>query len=1041
MFDIINAIENLEVSKIKDFFYQKFSLYNGVKYRVDFFLVLRNVLEWNSAKDYCNNKIEMSFFEENNNLRWNHYLHIFILDEEDISSFKEKIESDTYYCRKQVVDPKNAKNYISGFDNKRKVFSSDLVLKDISSIWEDALISGGLNFLIEKDAIQTIVNNIKEDGLKKTISSSKKIDIVENVLPSRLHSIDLGCYSKWPSEKNFNFGRVNLIFGSNGVGKTSLLEAIELLICSSNKRSSRFSNSEKVVIRGNFGSKYYIFDSGKDGNIDQAKRRNLKWYNKSDRYRSSLTESFSKYNFFSTDAAAFFAVDQKDEKDFINLLTKLIAGDDASVLWDKIIKVQKKLTDEIRAQTSSIQNIEKNIALLERDLKNIGETTNIEIMLKAYAKKYNYVFKEAFFKADTLERFFDYIIKYSDIMRDTNEFKNKFFTSGLDFPKDSSIVGFFASKIHIIFELKKDSDFMLLERNKLSLQSDLLSQSIAEKNAHISQFEMELSKLIKYEEIILDRNRLSCSLNSFKDGFEQEFIFISSELEDLYFQGVDVFLEKYQFIINKGDSLRSVLFKANADIEYQSKKLQDLSVNIKRTRALVDESYRLQRDLINSASGYLHLHDDHDDMNCPVCGTYLSIDLIKNNLLKISGSYKSNIEESLNNYQKDCVISEEKHKLLLLLKNYLTRFLENSSFEVDETIDFFEFMVFVFKAKELYLKCTVEMKENDLILSDKFRSSLVEKILNEQSFSVYISDFESIYSALSGYLIKSKSNLVKIADSLDQVRIEIKKIDVDLQSIFKENFINSDIIPLDDNDLREAKNILSYIDGFDQHTKISIDKNGFETYQKHLINIKFDLSEIISKKHESSKLEKMKIEKMVLLSDLSEYLKSEKEIDSRMRDAFNVLDGLVKSHHLDEFVKEDLMSINSIAGSVFSAIHYPHEFGVNFNENDKYLFDLKTGRNISLDEVSTGQRAAFVLSIFLTMNSRLKKGPNLLMFDDPVAHIDDLNSLSFFDYLRDVVLHTDRQIFYATADQKVAKLFERKFGFLGDDFKRIDLKR
>jgi len=67
--------------------------------------------------------------------------------------------------------------------------------------------------------------------------------------------------------------------------------------------------------------------------------------------------------------------------------------------------------------------------------------------------------------------------------------------------------------------------------------------------------------------------------------------------------------------------------------------------------------------------------------------------------------------------------------------------------------------------------------------------------------------------------------------------------------------------------------------------------------------------------------------------------------------------------------------------------------------------------------------------------------PPVLLFDDPVAHIDDFNSLSFLDYLRDVALAGNRQIFYATADAKLAGLFEHKFSFLGEKFRRIDLSR
>jgi hypothetical protein len=60
----------------------------------------------------------------------------------------------------------------------------------------------------------------------------------------------------------------------------------------------------------------------------------------------------------------------------------------------------------------------------------------------------------------------------------------------------------------------------------------------------------------------------------------------------------------------------------------------------------------------------------------------------------------------------------------------------------------------------------------------------------------------------------------------------------------------------------------------------------------------------------------------------------------------------------------------------------------------------------------------------------------------PAAHVDDLNVLSFLNYLREVALTGSRQIFFATANDKLATLFERKFDFLGPKgFRRFNLSR
>lgn len=61
--------------------------------------------------------------------------------------------------------------------------------------------------------------------------------------------------------------------------------------------------------------------------------------------------------------------------------------------------------------------------------------------------------------------------------------------------------------------------------------------------------------------------------------------------------------------------------------------------------------------------------------------------------------------------------------------------------------------------------------------------------------------------------------------------------------------------------------------------------------------------------------------------------------------------------------------------------------------------------------------------------------------DDSISQIDDLNALPFLDYLRNLVMKSERQVFFATADEKIAGLFVHKFGFLGEEIQTIELAR
>lgn len=152
-------------------------------------------------------------------------------------------------------------------------------------------------------------------------------------------------------------------------------------------------------------------------------------------------------------------------------------------------------------------------------------------------------------------------------------------------------------------------------------------------------------------------------------------------------------------------------------------------------------------------------------------------------------------------------------------------------------------------------------------------------------------------------------------------------------------------------------------------------------------------------------------------------------------DTLKSLTGNEASTHVTEFFQENFQEVFDI----FKSIHVPREFKTLRYSNRLELITDDDARLTT--QISTGQRSALALSIFLSLNSKLKDGPNIIMFDDPVAFIDDLNALSFLDYLRLHILKAGKQIFFATANMRLAGLFEKKFGFLKENFRFIELTR
>ncbi len=168
------------------------------------------------------------------------------------------------------------------------------------------------------------------------------------------------------------------------------------------------------------------------------------------------------------------------------------------------------------------------------------------------------------------------------------------------------------------------------------------------------------------------------------------------------------------------------------------------------------------------------------------------------------------------------------------------------------------------------------------------------------------------------------------------------------------------------------------------------------------------------------------------------------ELQRRMRrldEAHSALESLRTNHSLKSAMESALQQNRAGIEAIFSHIHSPAEFR-GLGSSWATLVRKVGDREAKLSEISSGQRAALALSVFLAQNAQLTVAPPVILIDDPIAQVDDLNLLSFLDYLREVVLAGRRQVFFATANGKVAALFQRKFDFLGEQgFRRFDLQR
>ncbi|WP_135665714.1 AAA family ATPase [Halorhabdus rudnickae] len=145
---------------------------------------------------------------------------------------------------------------------------------------------------------------------------------------------------------------------------------------------------------------------------------------------------------------------------------------------------------------------------------------------------------------------------------------------------------------------------------------------------------------------------------------------------------------------------------------------------------------------------------------------------------------------------------------------------------------------------------------------------------------------------------------------------------------------------------------------------------------------------------------------------------------------------------VEESLDEVLGEYTEIVTTLFKVFQRPYEFKrVELTDDNEELQVIRReGEKVAgIDEMSSGQRTALVLAIFVTNNLAHDSAPPLMLLDEPFAHLDELNTLSFFNLVIELAVRGDRQIIFSTANDNLASLLERKVGET-ESFKRINLE-
>lgn len=752
--------------------------------------------------------------------------------------------------------------------------------------------------------------------------------------------------------------------------------------------------------------------------LSELRDHNLMWYGQSEIKSNKMYLSFAKFNFLNTDAAMSLADSTSHlEED----LSKLLVGPEASETWQNIDRVYEALSSELKSLKSQTYQIEEDISAIENQMK------------KAKGIRHE-----------------------SDSIHDhLNKMVHK-----IEWNVDKSDKESFASiLVEDLLEIQKLIE-QLLSFNWIepSISYDELSNYCSKTENTIKEIE---SINIKFE--FLEKKYKSCGEAIKRNQETSNFI---EQAENLIEANVPTLLEtqsKQKKIILKYTTLLAGLDDISLDVLKKIKpdtslikchenavsrrcELEILLEKQKREYAEFskarDVSFNLAQELRQIADKILKESPKADQ--CPLCHTQFKTgELVKHMTIDVDEHLETLGQSILSRMreQEEMLNSEiAAESALAWLMEYCKKAKLKESITVGTALLELE------KANLTFTKAQSNLdKINENLLSLKLQGLSKETLDN-----------------ILKHLHNVGHPLERIAKGdVEQLKVQIEQEKEFLSKTLEANRKQTEELRQTITDILD-KEVSGIQDSIDALFQLKERLNKTKLIQSKLSEFTRSYPWPSERALEDLMLEATLIRQVA--AELQTTLANEKQADfivadstrrkealelkldnlykrkNRFSEAYEVLKDLKEEHSLETAMRETLRENRESIENIFTRIHSPAEFkriGPDWNSLIR-----KDGNKAGLSQISTGQRAAFALSIFLSQNAQLKNAPPVILIDDPIAHVDDLNSLSFLDYLRELTLTNERQIFFATSNDKLATLFERKFDFLGaKDFRRFDLKR
>ncbi|MGJ7610674.1 MULTISPECIES: AAA family ATPase [unclassified Variovorax] len=964
------------------------------------------------------------FFGTPGDLRWNKYLYIVAgpksLGQDGFEKAKAAIEADSEYARKRVVSEEELDALLGAAQH----FTPSTAGKDFNVVgeWETRLAAANLDELLDRPTRKDVVERIGTQSAKRVAVADKTLTLnpIDSPLTKKwLASISIDKFRPIHDGKSYTFGQVTLIVGPNGTGKTSLLEAIEYFYCGHNRRQG---NPGSPKISGALvGDLKPLLASAESGRI---RARCLSWYNRDERFAKSILGAFTRYNFLDTDAA-FRLSTELEPSEIPDDLSRLIVGADASTIWDYLNKIAPEIETAYERTMVKVDELRQKHEIAQKELQDLqSRPSSGRALTEAFRAALNALGWKAPRQSTAL----------------ATEAEANGLQEAIGHLQTVQAAGLGAVSLDAIAERSRIVESALARARPLE----------ADRIRYAQEAKRFADQALESDRATMALDRWLVYLNS---GFAAAHASVAKAKEEanialsrlgVYATGeVPEVPQEYA-----STPLASALREANLNVQQtivQISNLEKLSASFGRAASARAQAARQLQAAVQASFDAGHPKDD-----CPVCrAKYAAEDLVA-----IVGRITQGLEQSseLTEVTDQLVGAREQLELLqgwVRFFLFLQRIAEAINLASNAVCADIPARLIELRAESAKAASELATANKDWVRVNSSGLSANEHDVLHRTISAILHSPELELDATAidrrrNELLEATASFRKLeAENLELSNLAARKVADEVKEANSEEWNTraqqnsgmESLVAMRD----EIASIQSRVRALHGLLDISGSTSLADSSLGVLGATRAHLEAIEAVKIEGSA--SVSISELILrIEQLGKDLKRASARKENYQAAKETLELLLAECSLERATKESLEAIGSEINRIFSRIHAPNEYDY-VGHDDVLLQTSASHETRTLEQISTGQRAAFALSVFLALNRNAVFAPPIIMIDDPIAHIDDLNALSFLDYLRDLVVNSNRQIFFATADTRIAALFSRKFSFLGGAFKKIALTR